>query len=219
MIIPKMTHISNYNLFLFESAMEDIELVEIITDANILESIITDSESLLKTIDATEVDLSEIFGVSATHENIESLYNDQVFSKSLTDKGYSKSKIEYSKDYDTFLERTLDIKFFSIYETKRTNLDPTYLVFQHKVKQEVKWSPVKMYKIGSDMRKFYDQLTTKTIELKRAGANYIYITSNSGADWVLKNVESANDVFKKLLSNDDVKVILKDGQTSITIIA
>lgn len=214
-----MENIYNYNLYLFESAMEDIELVEIISDANILESIITDSESLLKTIDAKEVDISDIFDVSVSHENVEGLYNDQVFNKSLVNKGYSKSKIEYSKDHDTFLERTLDIKFFSIYETKKTNLDPKYLVFQHKVKQETEWSVVKIYRINSDMRKFYDQLTTKTIEIKRNGKNYIYITSNSGADWVLKNVEQQDDIFKNLLSNDDVKVILKDGQTSITIIA
>jgi len=51
-------HIKNYNLFIFESA---IEMQEVFNDADILESIVTDSAALLKSINAEEIDLSQTF--------------------------------------------------------------------------------------------------------------------------------------------------------------
>lgn len=214
-----MKLLNNYNQYIFEN-IEYQEEVELFAAANVLESIITDSESLLKTIEAEEVSIKDYFDFNLEDlSSLESLYKDPLFDKTLVQKGYNKSKIEYSKDYDTFLEKTLDIKFFLIYKKEKSSLDPEYLVFQHKVKQEPNYEPVKMYRVKGDMRKFYDNLTTKTIELKKDGNNYIYITSNSGGDWVLKNIESEDGTFKKLLGNQDIKNILQDKSISLTIVA
>jgi hypothetical protein len=56
------------------------------------------------------------------------------FLKKLNDKGFKKNNIEYSKDCETFLDKTLDIKFFLIFKKEDSELEPKpeYIVFQSK---------------------------------------------------------------------------------------
>lgn len=201
---------------------ENIEMTEIIGDANVLESIVTDSETLLKSINAEQVLMGDVLDFnSEKFNNLDELAADADFLRKLDKKGYKKNNIEYSKDCETFLDKTLDIKFFLIFKKDDSELEPKpeFIVFQSKGKNTPKWEAIKMYKVNENIRNFYDKLSSKTIEIKRGNKNYIFKTSNAGNDWKLQNIQNKDNVFKDIMSNDEIKATLKDGGTSITIIA
>jgi hypothetical protein len=210
--------IKGYKKFL----TENLEMTKIVNDANVLESIVTDSETLLKSINAEQVLMGDALGFNSENYNdIDALSKDQDFLKKLDDKGFKKNNIEYSKDCETFLDKTLDIKFFLIFKKDDSELEPKpeYIVFQSRARGSNRWEPVKMYKVNENIRNFYDKLSSKTIEIKRGFKNYIFKTSNAGNDWNLQNIQNKDATFKDIMSNDEIKATLKDGGTSITIIA
>lgn len=210
--------IKKYKQFL----KENLEMTEIIGDANVLESIVTDSENLLKSINAEQVRMGDVLDFSSENFNdIDVLFKDADFLKKLDRKGFKKNNMEYSKDCETFLENTMDIKFFLIFKKDDSELDPKpeFIVFQSKAKGSNKWEPIKMYKVNENIRNFYDKLSSKTIEIKRGDKNYIFRTSNAGNDWSLQNIQNKDNTFKDIMSNDEIRATLKDGQTSITVVA
>lgn len=218
-----MNRLANYNLFLFEQVLADIEMVEVFNDADILESIVTDSDALLKSIAAEEVDLFTTFHVNPDHYDrylpLEKLYDDERFNKSLQEHHWRKNELESSEETETFLDKTIAVKFFSVYKDNQSELEqPQYIVFQSKPKGG-QWSELKCYKVREDMKNFYQKLTTKTVEIKKDGKTYIYNTSNSGNDWNLQNSDEENDTFQNDLTSEDIRAILKDKNTSITILA
>ena len=207
-----MNNINRYSGFVFEKLVKQIS-----------ESIVTDTKSLLKSIDAKEIDIfyeleinPETFVDNAT---IEQIYDNVDFNKSLDKKKFRKSPIEETKDIETFLEKTIDLKYFFIYKKDQSELEtPQYIVLQSKDKKEDFWENVKGYKVKGDINNFFSKLTTKTIEIKRGDKTYIYNTSNSGNDWVLQNIDLKNDEFKEFITNDEIKKILQNKDTSINII-
>jgi len=213
-----MSKIKKYKQFL----TENIEMIEIVNDANVLESIVTDSESLLKSINAENVMMGDVLNFnSEKFTDIDILAKDAEFLKKLDNKGFKKNNIEYSKDCETFLDKTLDIKFFLIFKKDESELEPKpeYIVFQSRAKGSGRWEQIKMYKVNENIRNFYDKLSSKTIEIKRGGKNYIFKTSNAGNDWNLQNIQNKDTVFKDIMSNDELRVQLKQPGTSITVIS
>lgn len=215
-----MKYIKTYKQ-LFENIMDQIEMVDIFNQSDILESIMTDSESLLKSINAEEVDLFTTFGVNPDNFKrelkISDLFDNDEFNKRLHIMKLKKGDLEYSEDIETFLKDTTDIKFFLIHKKNENELEqPEYIIFQS-VKNG-KLENLRCYKVRDDMNKFYDKLTSKTIELKKGDKSYIYNTSNSGLEWSLKNMRE-EEPFKKIMGKDEIKSILKDGDISIKIIA
>jgi hypothetical protein len=216
-----MKILKNYNTFVFENATE---MVEIFNDADILESIVTDSNSLLKSIKAEEVDLFQTFSLSPdnlkSNITIEELYDNKIFNDSLIKNGFKKNELESTDESETFIEDAIHIKFFSIYDKNSSELEqPKFIIYQSKKKKSNTWEDVKCYKVNSDMKHFYNKLTNKSIEIKKGGKLYVYNTSNSGMDWQLSPNEKETDSFKKMMSNDDIKAILLDDDVSITILA
>lgn len=215
-----MRKIKNYNLFIFENATE---MVELFNDVDILESIVTDTEILLKTIKAEEVDLYQTFTFNPddikTEYTIQELYDNIAFNDKIVDKGYKKNILESTIDNETFIDDNIIINFFSLFDKNDSELGkPKYIIFQSKKANLTEWTTVKCYKVNDDMKHFYSKLTNKTIEFRKNDKIYIYNTSNSGNDWLLQSLDGSDD-FKKHLTNDDIKVILIDKNISITIIA
>jgi hypothetical protein len=215
-----MKTLKNYNTFIFESA---IEMVEIFNDADILESIVTDSDSLLKSIKAEEVDLFQSFKFNpddiSSNVSIEELYDNKPFNDSINKKNFKKNELESTEETETFIEDTIVVKFFSVYEKDASELEqPKYIIYQNKKKTSNDWEPVKCYKVNDNMKHFYDKLTNKSVEIKKSGKTYLYNTSNSGNDWVLQAQSEEGD-FKEYMSNDDIKAVLLDDDVSITILA
>ena len=221
-----MKNINNYNQYLFEQSIENIAFVsDVAIELDILESIVTDSDALLKTIEAEEVDLYTTFhlnpDIMKNDYSIQELYDNDEFNKALSKKGYKKNELESTDETETFIEETIHVKFFSIYKNKQSELEqPKFIVYQSKTTKS-NWGDVKVYKVNGDMTKFYNKLTNKSIEINKDGKTYIYNTSNSGNDWQLqKNHDNQNNKsFKDFMSNDDIKGILVDDEVTITIIS
>ncbi|MCK9445482.1 hypothetical protein M0Q50_01145 [bacterium] len=217
-----MKHVNNFNLFLFENY---VEMEEIFGDLDVLESIVTNSDELLKSINAEEVDFFQTFSINSdqytNNIEIETIYEDEDFNSKLKKMGLKKNEIEYSEETETFLKDTILIKFFSIHKKDTSELDkPDYIIFQSRKRKDSKWDNIKCYIVNEDMRNFYDKLTNKTIEIKKGDKNYIYITSNSGNDWQLQKHDHNQDTntFKDMMSNDEIKAILTSDDVSITIL-
>lgn len=218
-----MKFLKKYNTFLLENNNID-EFVELVADVNILESIVTDTDMLLKSIEAKEVDIFKTFELNPdnfkNNFTIERLYKSKSFNNSLNKKNMKKSKLEETDDSETFIENTYNIKFFLIHDINKLSIDnPNYIVYQSKKKVDNKWDSVRMYEVNGDIKNFYDKLSNKTIELKKDDKVYIYFTSNSGNNWQLQNIERSNDIFLDILDREQIKMILKDKDISITIVA
>jgi hypothetical protein len=206
--------IKTYQQFVTENTQE---MVEIFHDADVLESIVTDSETLLQAINAEEVNLYREFNVSPLIKKIDDLYFQSDFNTSLEEKGLKKSDMDATQETETFIDKTLNIKFFLLYT--ESELKPDFIVFQSRRKGANEWDELKCYRVQNDINNFYNKLTSKTVEIKKGDKNYIYVTSNAGNDWILKNIEDENDEFRKMMNNDDIKAILTEDDISVTIIA
>jgi hypothetical protein len=95
--------------------------------------------------------------------------------------------------------------------------NPVYLLFQVWNESIKKWDDVKLYKINDDVKKFYDKLTSRTIEIVDGDQNYIYQTSN-GNEWVLQNIDKENDIYKKTFRKEELQEMLASKSVTVNII-
>lgn len=170
-------------------------------------------ETLLDSIKSKIVSSEDIFGINSDKfKNLESLYNDNTFNEKLKSKGYKKDNLELTKDYETFLKDSLNVKYFLIFKNNQSELEqPKYMFLQ--VRNKGNWSQIGLYKVNDDMKTFYDLLTNKTIEIKYGQKNYIYNTTNGGNDWTLQNVENQDNYFKKIMRSEEISNSLTSGVT------
>lgn len=178
----------------------------------IKESITTDIDDLLNSIKEKKVDFYSI-GLSNDNyinKSIDFIYDEADFNKKLFEKELKKGEIESTIDIENFLRKDIDIKFFFLYDRDNSILDdPEYLILQYY--KNDKWNPIEIYLIKGDVDKFYEKLTAKTIKLTKDEVTYIYYTSNSGNNWILKNKEKKNTTFKENLETDDIKNLIRNG--------
>lgn len=178
----------------------------------IRESITTDVDGLLESIKEKKVDFYSI-GLSNDdylNKTIEFLYDDAEFNKQLFKENLKKGEMNTTMDIENFLRKDIDMKFFFLYSRNETILDnPDFLILQY-YKNE-KWFPIEIYKIKGGVENFYEKLTAKTIKLVFDNIVYIYTTSNSGNNWLLKDKSKKNDKFKINLETDDIKNLIRDG--------
>jgi len=220
--------INNYNIFLFENFLEEIENMPLVADAEILESIVVDSDMLMNTVNAEPVDfVGEPFNFDIRkyddNYTLEQLRDNADFNENLAKKELFISELQNTKDYDTYIID--DIKYLLIHKRKNRKMDkleklddPLYVIFQTKdINGEWNRDKIKIYKINGNFSNFYEKLSSKTIELVKGDKKYIYISN--GQNWILKNIENKDEIFKDILSNDDIKVILKENGITITIVS
>ena len=105
-----------------------------------------------------------------------------------------------------------------IYDINSNELEnPIYLMMQIWNDTLDKWQDVKLYKVNDDVKKFYDKLTSRTIEIVDADQNYIYATSN-GNEWVLQNSDKENDIYKKTFRKEELEDLVRDKKIKINVI-
>jgi hypothetical protein len=200
----------------------------IVINSNFVSNILVDlNESLkiwhdllLTSIDAEEVSIYDTFHLPREkYQNkldLEILSNDTEFINALSSIGLKKSTIENTDDFETFVNKSC--RFMLIYRIEANELEnPEYLMFQIWSDTLNKWEDIKLYKVNGDIKKFYDKLSSKTIELDDSLNKYIYVTSN-GNEWILQNVEKSNKEFKKYLRKDELDLLVKNKKLKITII-
>ncbi len=219
--------IKNYNLFIFENYLEDIENIPLVADAEILESITIDSDYLLTNVKAEKISFDgdpfnfDIRSYPSDY-TIEKLRNNPDFNERLSKMELFISELSSTRDYDTYILN--DIKYMLIHKRVNRKLDkleklgdPEYVIFQTSNNGNWLRDNIKIYKINGNFSNFYTKLTSKTIELSKGDNKYIYVSN--GKNWILKNIENKTDEFKDSMTTDEIKVVLKDKNVKITIVS
>lgn len=210
-----MKYLKKYNKFI-ESLVIDLSLV----DVDIIESLSILSNVILDSINAEEVNIYDTLKIKedefADKLNLDVLTNNADFVNSLSNIGLKKSNVESSEDFQTFISKPC--RFILIYKQESNELEnPVYIIFQSWNDTLKEWGEVKTYSINGDIKKFYDKLSSKVIEVDDNGEKYIYNSSN-GNEWVLQNPDKENDTFKKYLRTEEFEEMVKDNKVKISII-
>ncbi len=187
---------------------------------DIMESMNIWHDVLLSVISAEEKDIFNTLNLPkdfySDKLSLDFLSDNIEFVNSLSSLGLKKSAIQNTDDYQTFVNKPC--KWMFIYGIESNELEnPSYIIFQVWNESLMKWEDVKLYKVNDDVKKFYDKLASKTIEITDGDDNYIYVTSN-GNDWELQNLNQENDIYKRFFRKDDLQKLLNDRKVTVSII-
>lgn len=211
-----MKYLKKYNQYK-ESIVIDLNFQNI---QDLLESLNIWHDALLTSIDAEEVNIFDTFKLPNDEFNdkldLDFLSDNVEFINSLSSIALKKSELKNSEDFQTFLNKPC--KFMFIFDINSNELEnPAYLLFQTWNESLNKWEDVKLYKINDNIKKFYDKLTSRTIEIVDGDENYIYDTSN-GSEWNLQNSEKENDIYKLVFRKDDLQSLLSVRNVKVNVI-
>jgi hypothetical protein len=211
-----MKHMKRYNQFK-ESLVIDLTFQRV---EDLLESLTIWHDALLSSIGAEETNIFDTLklpeGDFSANLDLDFLSNSIEFINSLSSLALKKSELRNSDDYQTFLNKPC--KFMFVYDINSNELEnPVYLMMQIWNDTLDKWQEVKLYKVNDDVKKFYDKLTSRTIEIVDADQNYIYTTSN-GNEWVLQNSDKENDIYKKTFRKEELEDLIRDKKIKINVI-
>lgn len=211
-----MKYLKKYNKFK-ESIVVDMTFQNV---EELLESLSLWHDALLNSISAEELDIYDTFKLPtdafADKLDLDTLSNNVEFINSLSSIALKKSELKNSEDFQTFLNKPC--KFMFIFDINTNELEnPIYLLFQVWNETIKKWEDAKCYKIHDDVKKFYDKLTSKVIEIIDGDENYIYETSN-GNEWILQNSEKENDIYKKTFRKEELQELLSDRNVKVNIL-
>lgn len=175
----------------------------------LLNSISAEEENIFDAFSLPKEDYKDKMDLDYLEDNIE-------FINSLSSIGLKKSAAQHTDDHQTFVNKPC--KFMFVYKSESNELEnPVYIIFQVWNDTLDKWDDAKLYKINDDVKKFYDKLSSKTVEISDGDENYIYQTSN-GSDWVLQNTEKENDIYKRSFRKEDLQQLLSDRNVKLSII-
>lgn len=211
-----MKKIKNYKEFK-ESLVIDLEFQRV---EDLLESLTIWHDALLSSIGAEETNIFDTLKLPqddfTNNLDLDFLSDSIEFINSLSSLALKKSELKNSDDYQTFLNKPC--KFMFIYDINSNELEnPVYLLMQIWNDTIDKWQDVKIYKVNDDVKKFYDKLTSRTIEIVDGDQNFIYTTSN-GNEWVLQNSDKENDIYKKTFRKEELEDLIRDKKIKINVI-
>ena len=210
-----MRVIKSYNKFK-ESLVIDLMVMSV----DILESMNIWHDVLLSAISAEEKDIFDTLKLPKDFYEgrltLDFLSNNIEFVNSLSSLGLKKSPVQNTEEYQTFVNKPC--KWMFIYDISSNELEnPLYITFQVWNETNKEWEDVKFFKINGDVKKFYDKLSSKTIEVTDGDGNYIYVTSD-GNTWELQNLDKENDVYKRFFRKDELQSLLNDRKVTVSII-
>lgn len=200
-----------------ESLIIDFSIMNI---SDINESLNILYNKILKSIDAEEIDIFDTFKLPkedySNKLDIDGLSNNSEFINGLSSTGMKKSHVEKTDDYQTFTSQPF--KFMMIYRIEANELEnPNYILIQVYVDSLKKWDDCKLYKVNGEIKRFYDKLSSKTIEITDGDKNYIYTSGNSN-EWVLQNSDQESETFKKTFRKEELEKIINDRKSTVEII-
>ncbi len=211
-----MKHLKKYKEFK-ESLVIDLNFQNV---QDLLESLTIWHDALLSAVGAEEVDIFDTLKLPLDDFrdklDLDTLGDNVEFINSLSSIALKKSPLQNSDDYQTFLNKPC--KFTFLYDINSNELEnPVYILMQVYNETLSKWDDVKIYKIKDDIKKFYDKLTSRTIEIVDGDQNFIYTTSN-GNEWVLQNKDVENDIYKQTFRKEELEDLVKDRKIRINVI-
>ena len=210
-----MKHLKPYKKFK-ESLIIDLQF----QDIDLKESLDIWHDTLLSSISAEEVDLFDTLFLPKeefiNNLDIEFLEDIVEFVNALTSLRLKKSEVQNTDTIESFVNKPC--KFMFIYGIESNELEnPIYILFQVWNETQRKWSDVKLYKVNENVKKFYDKLSSKEIEVIDGDEKYIYVTSN-GNDWLLKDEDKETDTYKKSLRKEELEKLLSERNVKISIV-
>jgi hypothetical protein len=211
-----MGKIKTYNQFK-ESLVIDLSFQGI---EDLLESLTVWYDALLSAIGAEEVNIFDTLKLPqddfSDKLDLDSIGDNVEFINSLSSIALKKSPIQNSDDFQTFLNKPC--RFMFLYDINSNELEnPVYIMMQVYNDTLSSWDTLKIYKIQDDVKKFYDKLTSRTIEIVDGDQNFIYTTSN-GNEWVLQNKDVENDVYRQTFRKEELEDLVKDRKIKINVI-
>ena len=211
-----MKYLKSYKIYK-ESILIDLSLS---TVGDLLESLTIWHDALLGAVGAEELNIFDTLKLPVDdfkdRLDFEFLQDNVEFINSLSSIAIKKSQLQNSEDYQTFLNKPC--KFMFLYDINSNELqNPVYFLFQVWNESIKKWDDVKLYKINDDVKKFYDKLTSRTIEIVDGDQNYIYQTSN-GNEWVIQNIDKENDIYKETFRKEELQEMLASKSVTVNII-
>lgn len=206
--------LKSYKQF-FDSLQIDLS-VELI---DINESLGLMYDNILKSIGAEEMSVIQTFKLPENYEeklDLDYLHDDIVFINSLASIGLKKSQLQNSEDYETYLSRPC--RFMMIYNVESNELEnPVFILIQSWSDSLKRWEGLKLYKFNGDVKKFYDKLSSKIIEIELGEDKFIYNSTNKN-EWILQNSDKENKKFKKYLRREELEDLLKDKRIKLRIV-
>lgn len=211
-----MKKIKTYKQFK-ESLLIDLNFQGI---EDLLESLTVWYDALLSAIGAEELNIFDTLKLPQddflNKLDLDILGDNVEFINSLSSISLKKSPLENSENYQTFLNKPC--RFMFLYDINSNELEnPIYIMMQVFNDTLNKWEDLKLYKIGDDIKKFYDKLTSRTIEIVDGDQNYIY-TSDNANEWTLQNKDNLNDIYKEVFRKEEMQDLLKDKNVKVNII-
>ena len=203
----------------FKKYQESLHIDLTFDQIDLMESLNIWHDVLLTSISAEKVDLLGTIKLPEEFKDkldIDKLSDNIEFINSLSSIGLKKSPIQNTDDLETFVNKPC--KFMFLYDFNSNELEnPEYILFQTWNETLKKWDETKLFKVKDDVKKFYDKLTSRTIEIVDGEENYIYSTSN-GNDWNLQNVDKQNDTYQRSFRKEDLQKLLDDKKVTLNII-
>ena len=192
---------------------------ESISVDDIMESMSVIENDLISSISGEEVDIYDTLKLPKEDFNgkdLNFLSENIEFINSLSSLGLKKSTLQNTDDFESFLN--VQVKFMFIYKSNSSELEnPVYLLIELWDDNKMEWSNVRLFKVNSDVKKFYDILSSKTVELFDGEKNYIYKTSNTN-DWELQNLLDETNLFKRFLTSEELVDLLRNSEIKSKII-
>jgi hypothetical protein len=203
----------------FSKYKESLNIDTTLNNIDLMESLNIWQDVLLSSINASKIDFKETFNLDDKlfqKFDAKELFDSTVFINSLSSIGLKKSQLQNTDDFETFINKSC--RFFFIYNIESNELEnPNFLVFQTRNQSLENWEEAELYKVNDNVQKFYDKLTSRTIELIDGDQNYIYTTSN-GNDWQLQNLDKENDIYTRVLRKEELQKILDEKKITLNII-
>jgi hypothetical protein len=192
---------------------------------DIMESLTVWHDTLVDAVNAVEVDFTQEFSYVPENTDMERLSQDATFFNSLSSIGMKVSEMETLGpkegdigDHQTFLNKPC--RFMTVHQLASDRLEkPDYILLQPWNETQEKWDRTRLYRVQGDMAKFYEKLTSRTVEIKDdEGEVRIYSTSNTGNDWVLQQPEKENTTFRKIMRREELQELLDRDTISVRVI-
>lgn len=202
----------------FKKIKESIDGYELPFRIDLKESITTSPKDALDAVDAVELDIYQELNIDPEEVDIkmdlESFVEAPQVLSALSRSEIRIGDVEKTEDSETFLSTPMI--YVCLYDKASSDLQhPNYLLLQLWQEETKNRTPIALYKVKDDFKKFYDKLSSKVVELEVEGEKLIYKTDNSGNNWT---VQIPKDGFKSEMTNKEMWEMMHDKNIKVKVL-
>lgn len=202
----------------FKKLSESIDGYELPFRIDLKESITTDIKDLLSSIGAEELDLCNELHINPEEIDLridlENFVESDLVLDSLSKLELRLGDVEKTSDSQTFL--SAPIFYVCLYSKGSSDLEnPSHVFIQQWQNETKNRTHIKMYKVQDNFLKFYDRLSSKTVEVEIDNKKLIYKTDNSGNNWTL---QIPVDGYENNITSQEMWDLMKDKNVKVKVL-